>query len=100
MMFISSDFKEEIRSITSPFTQPQPKDSLEKRTECCIDITRETKSDAVVNSAPNIGSKVLLYGKHMEAIKFTGRVHYAKGEFVSVALNSLVGKNNGLIKGK
>ncbi|KAL7999082.1 putative CAP Gly-rich domain, DnaJ domain, CAP Gly-rich domain superfamily protein [Plasmopara halstedii] len=94
-----SDSKEEMRSMTSIFTQPQPRDSLEKRTECCIDITSETKTDAVVNPTPKIGSKVLLYGKHMGVVKFTGRVHYAKGEFVGVALSSPVGKNNGSIKG-
>ncbi|KAL4093026.1 hypothetical protein PRIC1_012015 [Phytophthora ramorum] len=50
-------------------------------------------------SAPTIGSKVCIHGKHSGVVMFTGNVHYAKGEFVGVALSSPVGKNDGSIKG-
>ncbi|KAL4145869.1 hypothetical protein PRNP1_012101 [Phytophthora ramorum] len=50
-------------------------------------------------SAPTIGSKVCILGKHSGVVMFTGNVHYAKGEFVGVALSSPVGKNDGSIKG-
>ncbi|EEY60820.1 uncharacterized protein PITG_13562 [Phytophthora infestans T30-4] len=49
--------------------------------------------------APTIGSRVYIHGKHAGVVKFTGQVHYAKGEFVGVALSSPVGKNDGSIKG-
>ncbi|KAG7377409.1 hypothetical protein PHYPSEUDO_011727 [Phytophthora pseudosyringae] len=49
--------------------------------------------------APTIGSKVCIHGKHSGVVMFTGHVHYAKGEFVGVALSSPQGKNDGSIKG-
>ncbi|KAF1785242.1 CAP Gly-rich domain [Phytophthora cactorum] len=64
----------------------------------------DTKSDAAPKSqhvepekapkpAPTIGSKVCIHGKHAG---FAGHVHYAKGEFVGVALSSPVGKKRRL----
>ncbi|KAG7394268.1 hypothetical protein PHYBOEH_005423 [Phytophthora boehmeriae] len=48
---------------------------------------------------PSLGSKVCVHGKHTGIVTFTGQVHYAKGEFVGVALSSPVGKNDGSVKG-
>ncbi|KAG1705070.1 hypothetical protein DVH05_005094 [Phytophthora capsici] len=47
----------------------------------------------------DIGSRVCIHGKHAGVVMFTGCVHYAKGEFVGIALSSPVGKNDGSIKG-
>ncbi|RLN92699.1 hypothetical protein BBJ28_00023733 [Nothophytophthora sp. Chile5] len=49
--------------------------------------------------APAIGSTVHIRGKHTAVVMFAGSVHYAKGEFVGVALSTPVGKNDGTVKG-
>jgi len=33
-------------------------------------------------------------------VKFVGDVHYARGEFVGIALDEPLGKNDGTVKGK
>ncbi|KAK1936962.1 CAP-Gly domain-containing linker protein 1 [Phytophthora citrophthora] len=63
---------------------------------------KHSQSEATTSphsNSPEIGSRVCIRGKHAGVVMFTGCVHYAKGEFVGIALSSPVGKNDGSIKG-
>ncbi|KAL3664659.1 hypothetical protein V7S43_010408 [Phytophthora oleae] len=63
------------------------------------EVTSATTSPKPNSNPPGIGSRVCIHGKHSGIVMFTGCVHYAKGEFVGIALSSPVGKNDGSIKG-
>ncbi|RLN72110.1 hypothetical protein BBJ28_00025498 [Nothophytophthora sp. Chile5] len=61
--------------------------------------TTATEQSGHALPAPAIGSTVHIHGKHTAIVMFSGSVHYAKGEFVGVALSTPVGKNDGTVKG-
>ncbi|KAJ0391737.1 hypothetical protein P43SY_010376 [Pythium insidiosum] len=46
-----------------------------------------------------IDAKARVFGTHSGVIKFIGPVHYSSGDFVGVALDEPVGKNDGTVKG-
>ncbi|KAE9024438.1 hypothetical protein PR003_g13225 [Phytophthora rubi] len=82
--------------------QKQKQEKKPKQSGGVVKGTPTSKNRAAKKSprsAPSVGSKVCINGKHAGVVMFTGHVHYAKGDFVGVALSSPVGKNDGSIKG-
>ncbi|OWY93694.1 hypothetical protein PHMEG_00036818, partial [Phytophthora megakarya] len=114
-----SDLEDEFKSMASVFAHSgmdfNPSGKKEKRKTKIetgmSDLLKRTEVDSKISTqhspeakkepkpSPTIGSKVCVRGKHAGVVMFTGNVHYAKGEFVGVALSSPAGKNDGSIKG-
>ncbi|KAH8074486.1 hypothetical protein JL721_2048 [Aureococcus anophagefferens] len=59
---------------------------------------REPDENRDANRALDVGSRVDVRGD-LGVVKFVGEVHYAKGEWVGIALDEPEGKNAGTIKG-
>ncbi|KAG6615960.1 DnaJ protein 1 [Phytophthora cinnamomi] len=77
----------------------QDKENVPKQSGGPAKASPSAKKKKSPKPAPTIGSKVCINGKHAGVVKFTGHVHYAKGEFVGVELSAPVGKNDGSVKG-
>ncbi|GLE07036.1 hypothetical protein PINS_up016905 [Pythium insidiosum] len=99
---VDSDADSDVDEVEEVSDWEDDEQSAADETQSTINTSSTSSSSQSSTAKPpqlEVGARVRVFGSHAGVIKFVGRVHYSSGDFVGVALDDAVGKNDGTVKG-